>query len=43
MVTMFCAPYQKRIKLQNLHYWNVELQAYFSPLEANESFKRKKK
>ena len=30
--------------LQNLNYWNVELQeAYFSPLEVNDKYKRLKK
>ena len=34
----------KEIKLQNLNYWNVDLQeAYFSPIEANERFKKQKK
>ena len=39
-----CAISGKKIELQNLKYWNVDLQeAYFSPVEANESFKRQKK
>ena len=39
-----CAISGKKIELQNLNYWNVDLQeAYFSPVEANESFKRRKK
>ena len=30
--------------LQNLNYWNVDLQeAYFSPLEVNEKYKKIKK
>ena len=34
----------KEIKLQNLNYWNVELQeAYLSPIEVNERFKNQKK
>ena len=34
----------KEILLQNLNYWNVDLQeAYFSPKEANERFKNQKK
>ena len=38
-----CAISGKEILLENLNYWNVELQeAYFSPLEANERFKRVK-
>ena len=33
----------KKISLQKLNYWNVELQeAYYSPMEANERFKNKK-
>ena len=39
-----CAISGKEIQLQNLNYWNVELQeAYFSPKEANERFKNQKK
>ena len=39
-----CAISGKEIKLQNLHYWNVDTQeAYFSPKEANEKFKSQKK
>jgi hypothetical protein len=38
-----CAISGKEIQLQNLNYWNVELQeAYFSPHEANERFKKMK-
>ena len=34
----------KKIKLQNLNYWNVDLQeAYFSPVEVKESLKNHKK
>ena len=34
---------RKRNTLQNLNYWNVDLQeAYFSPIEAKERFKIKK-
>tara|TARA_A200000159_G_C7023375_1_gene214841 strand:- start:148 stop:372 length:225 start_codon:yes stop_codon:yes gene_type:complete len=41
---VFCAISGKEIQLQNLNYWNVELQeAYFSPIEANERFKKQKK
>jgi len=41
---VLCAISGKKIQLQNLNYWNVELQeAYFSPKEANERFKSKKK
>tara|TARA_B100001121_G_C18144013_1_gene369173 strand:+ start:312 stop:506 length:195 start_codon:yes stop_codon:yes gene_type:complete len=30
-----CAVSKKKISLENLHYWNVDLQeAYFSPIEA---------
>ena len=39
-----CAVSGKEIQLQNLNYWNVDLQeAYYSPIEANERFKNKKK
>ena len=41
---VLCAVSGKEIKLQNLNYWNVELQeAYYSPLEANIRFKSQKK
>ncbi len=31
---------KKKIPLENLNYWNVELQeAYFSPLEAQQRYK----
>ena len=34
---VICAISQKKIKLENLVYWNVELQeAYFSHIEASE-------
>ena len=37
---VLCAISGKKIELQNLNYWNVELQeAYFSPLEANKKFR----
>ena len=36
-----CAISGKEILLENLNYWNVELQeAYFSPLEVNERYKK---
>ena len=36
-----CAVSGKKISLAELNYWNVELQeAYFSPLEANERYKK---
>ena len=39
-----CAVTKKKIPLENLHYWNVDLQeAYFSPIEANERYKKQKK
>ena len=39
-----CAVSGKKISLDNLTYWNVELQeAYFSPQEANERFISQKK
>ena len=35
-----CAVTGKKINLENLTYWNVELQeAYYSPSEVNERFK----
>ena len=37
---VICAISGKEILLENLTYWNVELQeAYFSPIEANERYK----
>jgi len=36
-----CAISGREIPLENLHYWNVDLQeAYFSPLEVNERYKK---
>lgn len=41
---VLCAISGKEIKLQDLNYWNVELQeAYFSAEEANKRFNNKKK
>ncbi|MDA9180732.1 DUF2093 domain-containing protein [Pelagibacteraceae bacterium] len=41
---VLCAISGKEISLNNLNYWNVDLQeAYFSPKEANERFKSLKK
>ena len=41
---VLCAVSGKEIKLQNLNYWNVDLQeAYFSPIEVNERYRGKKK
>ena len=41
---VLCAISGKKIMLQNLNYWNVDLQeAYFSPLEVNEKYKKIKK
>ena len=38
---VLCAISGKEILLQNLSYWNVELQeAYFSPVEANQRYKK---
>jgi|TARA_B110000967_G_C18779734_1_gene507630 hypothetical protein len=35
-----CAISQKKIYLENLNYWNVDLQeAYYSPVEANIKYK----
>ena len=40
---VICAISGKKINLQNLNYWNVELQeAYFSPKEVGERIKNKK-
>ena len=37
---VICAVSGKKIQLEKLNYWNVELQeAYFSAKEANEKFK----
>tara|TARA_A100001011_G_C13888409_1_gene665930 strand:+ start:42 stop:236 length:195 start_codon:yes stop_codon:yes gene_type:complete len=34
-----CAVSKKKIALENLNYWNVELQeAYYSPLEAKQRY-----
>ena len=41
---VLCAISKKKISLQNLNYWNVELQeAYFSPMEVNKRYKFLKK
>ncbi|MFL2875509.1 MAG: DUF2093 domain-containing protein [Candidatus Pelagibacter sp. TMED286] len=41
---VLCSITGKEIPLQNLNYWNVDLQeAYFSPIEANERFKSLKR
>ena len=41
---VICAISGKKISLDKLTYWNVDLQeAYFSPKEANERFKNPKK
>ncbi len=41
---VLCAITGKEIKLEDLHYWNVDLQeAYFSPKEVNEKFLKLKK
>ena len=41
---VICAISNQKIYLQNLNYWNVELQeAYFSPIEANQRFQKLKK
>ena len=40
---MLCAVSGKKIQLNNLNYWNVDLQeAYFSPIEVNERLKNLK-
>jgi hypothetical protein len=39
-----CAISNKQIQLENLNYWNVELQeAYYSPVEVNIKYKDLKK
>ena len=39
-----CAVSQKKIPLDKLNYWNVDLQeAYFSPKEVNERYQSLKK
>ena len=41
---VLCAVSGKEIKLQNLNYWNVDLQeAYFSPIEVSKRLKNLKK
>ena len=41
---VLCAVSGKEIKLQNLAYWNVDLQeAYYSPIEVNQRYKTLKK
>ena len=41
---VLCAITGKEIKLQNLSYWNVDLQeAYYSPVEVKERYKTLKK
>ena len=41
---VICAVSGKKILLKELNYWNVDLQeAYFSPIEVNERYKRLKK
>tara|TARA_B100000963_G_scaffold358961_1_gene384937 strand:+ start:820 stop:1014 length:195 start_codon:yes stop_codon:yes gene_type:complete len=41
---VLCAISGKEIKLEDLNYWNVDLQeAYFSPIEVNERVKSIKK
>ena len=38
-----CAVSGKKIMLEDLTYWNVDLQeAYYSPVEANERYKKNK-
>jgi hypothetical protein len=37
---VMCSVSKKKILLENLNYWNVELQeAYFSPIEVNIRYK----
>ena len=36
-----CAVSKKKIPLENLNYWNIDLQeAYFSPIEVKQRFKK---
>jgi hypothetical protein len=40
---VICAVSGKEIKLENLNYWNVDLQeAYFSPIEVNKRYQNLK-
>ena len=40
---VLCAVSGKKIKLQDLNYWNVDLQeAYFSPIEVKQRFEKLK-
>ena len=41
---VLCSVSGKQINLNDLNYWNVDLQeAYFSPIEANERYQSLKK
>ena len=41
---VICAISGKEIPLQQLNYWNVDLQeAYYSPVEVNERYRKLKK
>ena len=41
---VICAVSNKKISIEKLTYWNVELQeAYFSPIEVNKKFKKLEK
>jgi len=41
---VICAVSKKIISLENLNYWNVDLQeAYYSPVEAKQRFDQLKK
>ena len=41
---VICAVSKKTIQLENLNYWNVELQeAYFSPIEVSQRINETKK
>ena len=38
---VLCAVSGKKIKLQDLNYWNVDLQeAYFSPIEVDKKYQK---
>ena len=41
---VICAVSKKKISIENLNYWNVDLQeAYYSPIEAKITFDKIKK
>ena len=41
---VLCSITKQKIPLENLKYWNVDLQeAYYSPIEANQRFQTQKR